>query len=92
MSMMYKNVLLVNGMIVNWKISSNTCWDTVDTALCNSQPLKILLNNPDNITVAHEAIEYYSAEEANVIFQDNNFFKQFKIHPDIRDSIFLPYK
>ncbi len=91
MSMMYKNVLLVNGMIVNWKISSNTCWDTVDTALCNRQPLKILLNNPDNITVAHEAIEYSSAEEANVIFQDNNFFKLFKIHPDIRDSIFLPY-
>ena len=25
---MYRNVLLVNGMIVNWKISSNTCWDT----------------------------------------------------------------
>ena len=92
MFMMYKNVLLVNGMIVNWKISSNTCWDTVDTALCNSQPLRILLNNPDNITVAHEAIEYSSAEEANLIFQDNNFFKQFKIHPDIRDSIFLPYK
>ena len=89
MSMLYVNALLVNGMLVNWKIG-NTCWDTVETALCNRQPLKILLDNPDKVTVAHEAITVSSVEERSKVFQDTQFFKQFKIHPAVQDIILLP--
>ena len=89
MSMLYVNALLVDGMLVNWKIG-NTCWDTVETALCNRQPLKVLLDNPDNVTVAHEAIKVYSVEEKGKVFRDTQFFKQFKIHPAVQDIILLP--
>ena len=89
MTTLYVNALLVNGMLVNWKIG-NTCWDTVETALCNRQPLKILLDNPDKVTVAHEAITVSSVEERSKVFQDTQFFKQFKIHPAVQDIILLP--
>lgn len=32
----FKNVLLLDGKIVNWKTGA-TCWDTVEKAFCNRQ-------------------------------------------------------
>ena len=90
MATLYVNVLLVDGMLVNWKISSTCCWDTVETALCSRQPLKVLLDNPDKVTVAHEAITVSSVEERSKVFRDTQYFTQFKIHPAVQDIILLP--
>ena len=89
MSIIYRNVLLVDGMLVNWKVGRG-CWYSVNAALVYRQPIKVLLDNPDSVTVTHEAIETSSVEEVAAVFQDTSFFKQFKIHPDVLGSIILP--
>lgn len=90
MTTIYKSVLLVDGMMVNWKIGT-VFWDTVDKALEYRQPIKVPLDNPGNITVKYEAIQTKSKKETNDAFLNSTFFKQFRIHPDVEDIIILPY-
>lgn len=90
MKTIYKNVLLLDGKIINWKTGS-TYWDSVDKAFNNRQPEFIWHLNEDRLSVSSTNKLVKSDDENNQWFQDNEFYKQFKIHEDFPSSMFRPY-
>lgn len=92
MKKLYKNVLLLDGKIVNWK-TGTTHWDCVDKAFCNRQPEFIWYYNEDRLSVSSimNSFDEDNTESINKFFEDKNFHKQFQIHEDFPSGMFRPY-
>ncbi len=82
----YCNVLLVDGKIVNWK-TGQTRWSSVDKAMCNRQPLGLLLKANEEgkgLTVAHTSFECTCEGHNEYAFGPfaEEFYRGFKIHDE----------
>ncbi len=84
-------VLLLDNMIVNWKISS-TLWDSVNIAFNNRQPMWLLKetvknNNMGNLSVEYETHTCNNSQENQAIFRGAmEFYKKWKLHPNFNLS------
>ena len=76
---LYQNVLLLDNKIVNWK-TGTTHWKNVAKAFDNRQPLHILKENKDNLSVSSKSKLISNIKENNDFFTDNSWYKQFKLH------------
>lgn len=79
----YANVLLLDNMIVNWKVGK-THWNTVDRAFCNTQFLWVIKKaNSDALEVKSKEFICATKEERINVFEERaeKFMKQWKIHP-----------
>lgn len=90
METIYRNVLLLDGKIVNWKTGS-THWDSVESAFNNRQFIQLFKLNPDRFTVASMSADIKSAIDRNNFFVDAEWYKQFELHEDYADKIYSPY-
>lgn len=90
MKTIYKNVLLSDGKIVNWK-TGTTHWDSVSKAFHNRQPRFIFDMKEGMLSVSSVCKEVETDEENNAWFEDKEFYKQFEVHEKFPSSMFLPY-
>ena len=91
METLYKNVLLLDGKIVNWKMGS-THWNDVDTAFLNRQFVSLFsLINSGRLTVQSTMQEIYTLQEHQAFMEDIEWFKQFEMHEEYSKYIFSPY-
>jgi len=86
----YVNVLLKDGMIVNWKVGQ-THWDTINRALQNTQPIYLLKSGVISVENDYmEVCDTYQNRLAFGIFADT-FLRKFPIHPDFPKRMAKPY-
>lgn len=86
---MYKNVLLLDGKIINWKTGA-THWDSVGKAVCNRQP-SIIYYNYGVLSVASVEKIITSPTENEEFFSDTTFYRQYELHEDYPKDMFKPY-
>lgn len=89
------NVLLLDGMIINHKLSHNVYWDSVENALTFRQPVNLMLN-PDKspIDQTRLSVAYMELNVPDIFDPDSlvtTFYLRFSIHPDYPDSMIRPY-
>ena len=94
---MHANVLLIDGMIINWKTGEKS-WETEEKWIMNRQPLDRLFKanerDPNSITSQVLTNIIHSDEEHDIFYEEIavNFYRQFKIHPDFSKNMFNPHK
>lgn len=76
---LFQNVLLLDNKIVNWK-TGKTHWKDIDKALNNRQPLYVLKQNKNNLSVRSKSKLINNIEENNEFFNDTSWYKQFELH------------
>ncbi len=95
MKEIYANVLLLDNLIVNWKLSSNTKWSDSIEVFNNRQYFWVILEglkDENRLSVFNKRFLYSNNKEKEEIanLKAPEFYKQWEIHPKFKG--FKPYK
>lgn len=80
----HTNVLLLDGMIINWK-TGRMHWETVSDSMIHRQPHGIIMNNQDKeLEVDSMSFVCNNSKENEIIFEHKSkeFYKMYELHPD----------
>lgn len=88
---LYANVLLLDGEIINFKTGQHSWEDGKWNN--NRQPIKLVIENEDKITSQTFSKVVKTIEENNSFFENEakEFYKKFKIHEKYPKSSYKPY-
>jgi hypothetical protein len=94
MNEIYASVLLLDNLIVNWKLSSNTKWGNTSKAFNNRQYFWVIqegLKDESRLSVFNKIFSYSNNKEKEEIanIKAPKFYKQWEIHPKFKG--FKPY-
>jgi len=87
--LMHKNVLLLDGAIINWKVGTRH-WPTVQDAFDNRQYLWLFKIPEDRLSVASYTKVVNDLDENNQFFEDDEWLKKYPIHAKFKG--FMPYE